>query len=285
MVRWRPEAVFEKPPVAIGLDAHVHLFPDDLFAAIGRWFAGAGWDLPYQTRSADILRTLSLLGVREFWALPYAHKPGVAEALNAYLAALQKQDERVTGFFTVHPADDDPPAIARRALFEHGLHGLKLHAEVQGMALDDSRLDGVFDLLEEQGAPCLLHAGNAPYPEKLERLDVSRTAARMARNPRLKAVIAHLGAPQTDEFLDLLDRYPTLHMEVSFAHVPPHHVQTPERLERLGRYADRVLFGSDFPYITFPYAWQVNSWLRVDWVREHAEDFFGGNARRLLNST
>ncbi|NLH48849.1 MAG: amidohydrolase [Myxococcales bacterium] len=282
MIRWQPAAVYEPPPIAVGVDAHVHLFPDELFAAISRWFAAAGWELPYQTRTADILRTLSLLGVREFWALPYAHKPGIADALNEYIAGQQRDDPRVIGFFTVHPADENPAATARRALDELGLHGLKLHAEVQGMALDDVRLDGVFALLEARGVPCILHAGNAPYPEKIERLDVAHLAGRLARNPRLKAVIAHLGAPQTADYLELMDRYSELRLEVSFAHVPPWYEQPPAMLARLGRYADRLLFGSDFPYVTFPYAWQVRSWLRVDWVRERADDFFGGNARRLL---
>jgi hypothetical protein len=152
MATWPPETIRAKPATPIGVDCHVHLFPDDLFSAIGKWFAGAGWELPYPCRAADIVNWLAALGVESFWALPYAHKPGTAAGLNAYIADLARAHPQIVGFFTVHPADDDPAAIARRALDEQGLRGMKLHAEVQGMPVDDPRLDAVFDLLEERGA-------------------------------------------------------------------------------------------------------------------------------------
>jgi predicted TIM-barrel fold metal-dependent hydrolase len=282
MASWPAEILRQKMPVNVGVDCHVHLFPDELFASIGRWFAGAGWQLPYPCRTADILQLMQTFGVEQIWALPYAHKPGVAAELNAYIAGVAAANPEVVGFFSVHAADPDPAAIARQALDELGLRGMKLHAEVQGTAVDDPRLDAVFDLLEERGAPCVLHSANAPYPAGVERLRVGHMVARLERNPRLKAVAAHLGAPDTRAYLALLDRFPNLHLEVSFAHVPPLHTLAGLSPDDLAPYARRLLFGSDFPYITFPYIWQVDAWRRVKWVQEHLADFFGGNARRLL---
>jgi predicted TIM-barrel fold metal-dependent hydrolase len=284
MSQWRPEVVAQPSPVPIGVDCHVHLFPDALFDAIGRWFAAAGWELPYPCRTDDALRLLPALGVEQFWALPYAHKAGVAAELNRYIAGVARANPTVVGFFTVHPDDADPAALARQALDDLGLKGMKLHCQVQGMAVDDPRLDGAFDLLEARGAPCVLHAANAPYPGKIERLDASHTENRLRRNPQLKAVIGHLGAPQTREFMALLPQYPNLHLEVSFAHVQPVSTVPGFAPDELAPFADRILFGSDFPYITFPYSMQVESWLRAPWVRERQADFFGGTANRLLGS-
>jgi predicted TIM-barrel fold metal-dependent hydrolase len=266
----------------VRVDCHTHLFPERLFAAIRRWFCGVGWQIPYPHATEEVLGLLRGWGVEQVWALTYAHRPGVAEGINAWLGELVRAEPMVRGFFSVHPADDEPRVIAERALERHRLQGLKLHAEVQDLAVDDRRLDGVFDLLEERRVPCLLHTGDAPYPEPRENLDVARVVERMRRNPHLVAVIAHLGAYQTDRYLDLLDHHGGLHLEVSFTLFPGSPVPQRLDLERLARHRSRLLFGSDFPNLTFGYADQADAWWDLPWVRQDAEQFFGGRARSLL---
>ncbi len=270
------------PRAPVRVDCHTHLFPERLFAAIRRWFVGVGWQIPYPYRTDEVLDQLRRFGVQQVWALTYAHRPGVAEGLNAWLGALCRREPMVRGFFSVHPADDDPQALAQRALDRHGLHGLKLHAEVQGLAVDDPRLDRVFDLLQERGAPCLLHSGDAPYPRAKPNLDVSCVAARLRRNPRLRAVIAHLGAYQTGEYLDLTGDYEHLYLEVSFTLFPGSPALERLDLDRLGRHRQRLLFGSDFPNLTFGYADQADAWWDLPWIRQDAAAFFGERARALV---
>lgn len=214
------------------------------------------------------------------WALTYAHRAGVAEGVNAWLGEVKRREPMVRGFFSLHAADEDPAEVARRALDVHGLDGLKLHCEVQQLAVDDPRLDPVFDLLEERGRPCVLHSGNAPYPYVRPYLDVARVAERLRRNPTLKAVIAHLGAYQTDRYLALTERYPGLHLDVSFTNYPG--APRAADVAALAPYRERLLFGSDFPNTPFAYADQADAWWALDWVREDADAFFGGRARALL---
>jgi hypothetical protein len=270
------------PPTDIAVDCHVHLFPERLFEAIRRWFAQAGWAIPYPHRTGEVLDLLRAFGVRECWALPYAHKPGVAAELNAWMADVQREHAMVRGFFAVHP-DDDVADLARRAVDDHGLCGMKIHCEVQQVAISDPRLDPAFDLLERRGLPCVLHSGDAPYPYTRPHLDVSRVAERLRRNPALHAVIAHLGAMQTAEYLKLMDQYPGLHLEISFTKAPGVAELDKFDWNGLARYAERILFGSDFPNLTFIYAEQVENWLALDWVRQNHDAFFGGNAHRLLS--
>jgi len=269
-----------RPRASVRVDCHTHLFPDRLFEAIRGWFDRAGWDIPYPYRVTEVLSLLRGFGVEEAWALTYAHRAGVAEGVNAWLGEVVRREPMVRGFFSVHPEDADPVGVVRRALDEHGLSGLKLHCEVQRLAVDDPRLDGVFDLLEERGRPCLLHSGNAPYPFERDYLDVARVAERLRRNPRLVAVIAHLGAHQTERYLALTERFPGLHLEVSFTRYPGAPAEVD--LDALAPYAGRLLFGSDFPNITFGYADQADAWWAVDWIRADADAFFGGRARALL---
>lgn len=264
------------------VDCHVHLFPERLFRAIRRWFDGVGWEIPYPHPHDEVLSALKGFGVHEVWALTYAHRPGTAEGLNAWMSDIARSEPMVRGFFTVHPEDDDPRSIAEQAMDEHGLEGMKLHAEVQNLAVDDPRLDGVFDVLEERRAPCVLHTGDAPYPYTKENLDVARVAVRLKRNPALVAVIAHLGANQTAAYLELTREYNGLHLEVSFTNFPGRKESGLPDYGSLAPYADRLLFGSDFPNLIFTYADQADAWWNLDWVKNDAAMFFGGRARHLL---
>ena len=274
--------IYRRPRAPIAVDCHVHLFPERLFKAIREWFERVGWEIPYPTAHREVLRALEGFGVSEVWALTYAHKPGAAEGLNAWMGEVARAEPMVRGFFTVHPEDDDPGAVALKALNVHGLEGMKLHAEVQNLAVDDRRLDRVFDLLEERRAPCVLHAGDAPYPYTKENLDVARVAERLKRNPALIAVIAHLGANQTPKYLELTKEYPGLHLEVSFTNFPGSERYGRFDFDSLAPLRDRLLFGSDFPNLTFTYADQADAWWNIDWVKEDAAMFFGDRARKLL---
>ena len=77
------------------VDAHVHLFPDGVFEAIWRWFDTHGWPIRYKLHTPKVLDFLFTRGVSRFVALHYAHKPGMARALNEYVAAVQRSDARV----------------------------------------------------------------------------------------------------------------------------------------------------------------------------------------------
>src|SRR6185369_11232995 len=64
------------------VDAHVHLFPDNLFAAIWRWFGAHGWPIRYELNSPAVVDFLLSRGVSRIVALAYSHTPGLARILN-----------------------------------------------------------------------------------------------------------------------------------------------------------------------------------------------------------
>src|SRR5437870_1643998 len=90
------------PPI---LDAHVHLFPDRLFEAVWRWFSQHGWPIRYRLRTPDVIEFLLSRGIRRIVALHYAHKPGMARGLNAYVADVCRRHPQVTGLATVFPGE------------------------------------------------------------------------------------------------------------------------------------------------------------------------------------
>jgi len=248
------------------IDIHTHLHPPKLFAAIRRWFAEhSEWDMAgAPTEPQAVADVLHAHGVRRFVFCSYAHKPGMASDLNAWLA----QTSRDLGGYglplaTVHPGDAGCLDDLRTAL-DDGCIGLKLHEDVQRLEVDDARLEPVFATLAERGAFALVHVGPIPwdYPPDAGAARVARV---LERHPQLRLVVAHYGVPDTDRFFALMDEHPGLYLDTTmvFASQSPMHISlarphgletVPEiDCEALEMHADRVLYGTDYPNIPFTY--------------------------------
>jgi uncharacterized protein len=238
------------------VDAHVHLHPEALARAIERWFAAHGWVNAHPFEPAAVADTLRARGVRRFCFFSYAHKPGMSRELNRWLSAQAARLPDAVALGTLHPDDPDLDAVAAEATGELGLRGFKFHHSVQRFHVDDERLFGVYERAEAAGHVFVLHVGTMPYRDSFT--GVARFARLMARFPRLRVCVAHMGAFQSAEFLALLARYPHLHVDTTMAMSPlatPYVGADPAAVSNadLVAYQDRILFGSDFPLIPYDY--------------------------------
>jgi predicted TIM-barrel fold metal-dependent hydrolase len=127
----------------------------------------------------------------------------------------------------------------------------------------------VWGLLEDAGSPVVVHAGSGPVgndftgPGSTERL--------LRRFPRLALLIAHMGAPECAEFLDLAERFGRVHLDTTMVFTDFFPAYPDELVPRLRDLGDKVLLGSDFPTIPYPYAHQLEGLARLDlgddWLR------------------
>ncbi len=239
------------------IDAHVHLFPDRLYEAIWKWFDEHAWKIREKTYADATVDRLEAAGVERAVALPYAHRPGMSEELNAWLGALARRRPIVVAGATVHPGDPDPVGTLRRARDVHGARVVKQHCHVLGMAADDPAMFPLYEACIELGLPLVLHAGDGPklpgYPAPTDRVSGARRVEPvLARYPELRLVVPHLGASEEATFFALLDRYPNLYLDTTMAMVP----FAPEAVigdrSAIARGPGRILFGTDFPHIPHP---------------------------------
>src|SRR3982751_4927056 len=98
------------------VDAHVHLFPDRLAEAIRRWFSEHAWEIRYRIGVDEAVRTLREGGIDRMVALPYAHKPGMARALNDFTAQVAHRHPEVIPCCTVFPGEDGAESILEDCL-------------------------------------------------------------------------------------------------------------------------------------------------------------------------
>jgi predicted TIM-barrel fold metal-dependent hydrolase len=234
------------------LDVHTHLHPPRLFAAIRRWFAERShWRLDHPTEPLAVAAALREAGVERFVFCSYAHKPGMARDLNAWLAQTSRDlDGYGLPLATVHLADPDPADDLRTA-FRDGCIGLKIHEDVQNLALDDARFDPVFTRLIEYDGFVLAHVGPIPWKQDT-REGPRRVAAVLDRHPGLRIVVAHMGVPDTLAYFALARTYPNLYVDTTMAFASLD-LRTSAGAADIEAASASIVYGSDFPNIPFAY--------------------------------
>lgn len=272
------------PPV---IDAHVHFFPDGLFDAIWRWFGEHGWPIRYPLYADQVAEFLKARGVRRMVGLHYAHKPGIAEGMNRFMADLAARHEEVIGLATVCPGEPDARGILLRG-FDMGLRGVKMHCHVQCFSPDDPALHDVYEACVARDLPLVMHAGREPTSAAY-RCDphalcaVSRVEQVLRDYPGLRLCVPHLGADEFEGYARLLERYDNLWLDTTMAVAGYLPGDDPRAFARVR--PGRILYGTDFPNL--PYAWdrEVHRLVELSMPEDELAMLLGQTAAELFGVT
>lgn len=258
------------------VDVHVHFMPERVQAAVWAYFDqaqthyGAPWPVTYRGSVEQRLGWLDALGVRAFSGLNYPHKPGMAAGLNAWSREFAQAHPQVLSSATFYP-EPEAGAYVAEAL-AGGTRVFKVHVQVGAFDPRDAHLEPVWAQLEESGTPVVIHCGSGPLAG--EHTGPQPVQGLLQRHPRLQLVIAHLGMPEYAEFLDLAETYDGVRLDTTmFATDFTEALMPFDRalLPRLAALGDKVLLGSDFPTIPYPYAHQLAALHRLglgeEWLR------------------
>ena len=281
---------------------HVHFLPPNIEAAVWRQFDEAGpkigrdWPIRYRGTWEERVAQLDRFGVRRFTTLPYAHKPGVAAYLNDWAAGFAATVRGCLHSATFYPEPGVGEYVAQ--LIDSGVEVFKLHTQVGEFRLDDPLLEDAWALIEAAGTPIVVHVGSGPIGNEFTGPDHLRRLLR--HRPRLRVIVAHMGAPEYVEFLDLAEEYDDVRLDTTMVFTDfldregPYPVELLPRLAELG---DRILLGSDFPTIPYPYLHQLESLARLhdrhpgldeDWLRRvcwhNAVGLFGSPEVELVET-
>jgi hypothetical protein len=265
---------------ALGLpglyDVHVHFLPSNVMDKVWAQFDRAGpligrpWPIRYRGTDEERVARLRALGVRRFSALPYAHRPGIAGYLNDWARGFAEQVPEALRCATFYPEPGASDYVAEA--IADGVEVFKVHVQVGRFDLRDPLLDKVWGQLADAGIPVVVHAGSGPVPTEHTGPGPMREV--LERHPRLTAVLAHMGAPEYTEFLEMAEDFDRVHLDTTMAFTDFFEEDAPyprELLPRLRDLEDRVLLGSDFPNIPYPYAHQLDALERLglgeDWLR------------------
>ena len=259
-------------------DVHTDFLPPRVMAKVREQFDTAGpligrpWPLHYRGTDEDLVATLRGLGVRRFSALAYAHRPGMAEFLNDWAFGFADRSPGCLRSATFYPEPGAADYVIAR--IEAGAEIFKVHVQVGAFDVRDPLLADVWGVLEDAGTPVVLHAGSGPV--RTPYTGPGPVADLLRQHPRLALVIAHLGAPEYAEFLDLTATYERVHADTTMVFTPFFDrlgaAFPPDLVPRLRDLQPKILLGSDFPHIPYPYAEQLTALaglgLGDDWLRD-----------------
>lgn len=264
------------------VDVHTHFMPKPVMDKVWKYFDDAGplvgrpWPIAYRTDEAHRVETLRGFGVRAFTSLVYPHKPQMAAWLNQWAAQFAAATPDCLHTATLFPEPGVTDYV--RAAVDGGVRVVKVHIQVGGFDPTDPLLDGAWGVLADAGVPVVVHCGSGPVPGA--HTGPGPVAALLARHPRLRLVIAHLGMPEYAEFLDLADRFDGVYLDTTMAFTSFVEEVMPFPPTQYGRLLDcgeRILFGSDFPNIPYGYAEAMGVLTRIpgvdaDWLRKVFHD-------------
>ena len=199
---------------------------------------------------------------------------------NDYVAAtVAAYPDVLMGFASVDPRKGVTAVIELdRAVTDLGLRGLKLHPIHQAFFPDDPAFTPLFSKAEDLGIPVLMHSGyaaagaNTPGGGGFE-LAYSRPIPHVdslaARHPGLAIIMAHPAWPWIQEQVVVALHKPNVFIDLSGW--APKYIPKELITEAGGRLRKKVLFGSDYPYIS-----------PVTWMEQFADLEIRDEARELI---
>lgn len=257
------------------IDLHVHFMPDNVLSKVWAYFdagreAGRPWPVRYRLPEDERLALLRAFGVRRFGALSYPHKPGMAEWLNSWASEFAARAPDAVHCATFYPEEGAARYVGKA--IGDGARLFKAHLQVGGYDPRDETLEPVWDLLAATRTPVVVHCGSGPTPGAFT--GAGPISEVLARHQDLILIVAHMGAVEYAEFLDLASRYPGVHLDTTMVFSDFMNRIAPfpaELIPRLVELEDRIVLGTDFPNIPYRYGHQLEALARLglgdDWLR------------------
>ena len=209
---------------------------------------------------------------------------------NDYIAeTVKRYPETLYGFCSVDPRKGKSAVEElERSVSELGLIGLKLHPVHGAFFPDAPEFRPLFEKAQQLQIPVLTHTGYAAVGAGTPggggfKLAYSRPIPHVdnlaADFPELKIIMAHPGWPWIDEQIAV-----ALHKQNVFIDLSgwaPRYIPKQLITEAGGRLRKKVLFGSDYPYMT-PERW-LSEFDQLE-IREDARQLIlADNAKEVLN--
>lgn len=268
-------------------DIHIHFLPARMQQKVWAVFDNAAevdgydWPITYRFDVATRLEILRGFRIPAIPALTYPHKPGMAAWLNDWNAAFAAEHADVIHCGTLYP-EEGVGDYVRQAL-DAGARLFKMHVQVGDFAPDSPLLAPAWEALAAAEVPVVIHVGSGPRPGRFTGPEHMRQV--LADFPQLHAVIAHMGMPEYHAFADLAEDFEHVHLDTTMFATDFTNRMAPfdERYRsRLAELRERVVLGSDFPTIPYPYAHQLEALARLRLGAEWLRAVLWDNGARLL---
>lgn len=243
------------------IDAHVHLFPT---REVGKMVlenikidTGVGY-YSYGTPE-EYLKVMKRASIDKAVLVSFAPDNQIKN-MNFWTAAITApRKNRPPKYPMFIPFISVSPTMKGRTPVEELEHkyrwrmkGLKLHPVSQNFSPDDERMKPVYQWIIKHDLPINAHSGTN-IDGSSQFGEPKRWTSVLEEFPDLKLILAHLGNGFWDQSIEIAERFPNVMFDTAIA---ISYIDSPNTLDdeeaadiirTIG--ADRILFGSDYPWI------------------------------------
>jgi predicted TIM-barrel fold metal-dependent hydrolase len=172
------------------------------------------------------------------------------EVPDEYVARYVARDpKRLVGFCSIDPMRRNVRDVLARAVEEHGLRGVKIAPTYQGFDPLGPEAFALYEAVAERGLPILCHQGVTFVRRSVLAFAMPRQLDEVAlRFPETPIVIAHLGHPWVEDCVAVVRKHPSVYADVSALIARPIQLRAALILAGEYRIADKLFFGTDFPF-------------------------------------
>lgn len=229
------------------VDFHTHTFPDKIAAQTISFLAEKGNTKPYREGTLSSLKeSMQRNGVDYSVVLPVATAPKQVESINR-LGFEENGKDGIIFAGAIHPDCENVKEILD-SVKSHGLFGIKIHPDYQGVYFDDERYIRIMREAAKRDLITVTHAGiDIGYPNDVHCtpdmvLSVLEKLSGIIDN---KLVLAHMGGCDLpDEVLEKIVGKP-IYLDTSYV-LDRYTEKCREIIEKHG--SDRILFATDSPW-------------------------------------
>jgi len=259
------------------IDFHAHIYPEKIASratqAISTFYENA--PMSWHGTTDELIATGKKAGVSKYVVHSAATSPAQVDVINNFIIKECQKHPEFIPFGTMHQ-DYENYASELERIHELGCKGIKLHPDFQKFAVDDPKMDRIYEKVQELNMAILFHAGDC-------RFDFSgpkRFANLIEKHPSLKVIAAHFGGYSEWEesmhhlvgkkiYFDTSSTFWKLPIEKARDMVLAHGYQN-------------FLFGSDFPMWDF--SGELKKIDELNLKPEEKDAILFGNAQKLLES-
>ena len=260
------------------IDAHCHIYPDPIARKAVGGISHFYGDLPFDTYDGTLHRLVEsgdAYGVEHNIVFSVATTPHQVHSINTYIATSEKSHPgRFTGLGTLHLDSEDMEADFQEVL-DLGLHGIKLHPDIQGFQIDEPRAMKIFAMCEDKGLPIYVHTGDKRY----DNSNPNRVKNVLEAFPKLKFVGPHLGGWSVwEDALKVLPKYDNIIVDTSSSLYELDPDTARDIIRAYG--SERVMFGTDYPMWTQQP--EIDYLKKLDLTDKEFEDILRGTCARMF---
>lgn len=244
------------------VDSHVHTFASKHIANKIITSFNNVYDIEFKNPGngtiENVLENMGLGGIDHTIMVNFAPAKIINDNNLWTLEAAKASEGKLIPLVSFHPEMEGSIAKHFKKYIGLGAKGIKLHPMAQGFDVRDERMHELYQLCSDNRFALLIHCGRVSNARLNEYSDLDMILPIIQQYPQMPVVLAHMADGDVNSVLDISKKYNNVYFDTSIVitgYPEIMNVNEPSWLDdnqvvqiinEIG--ADRVIFGSDFPW-------------------------------------